>query len=150
MMTHTASYKRPESVLVVVYASNQVLLLQRKDDPHFWQSVTGSMLAKETQPIVSAWRELSEETGLIAKQGEMHDCKMATWFDIYPHWQYRYAEGVTRNLEHVFCFEMVKPVAITLSDEHIDYCWIAKKAALEKVISTTNREAILKFVKDEA
>lgn len=39
------NYKRPESVLVVIYAnsSGRVLMLQRRDDPDFWQSVTGSL-----------------------------------------------------------------------------------------------------------
>ncbi|PVF13341.1 dihydroneopterin triphosphate diphosphatase, partial [Yersinia pestis] len=34
------NYKRPESVLVVIYAksSGRVLMLQRRDDPDFWQS----------------------------------------------------------------------------------------------------------------
>ena len=38
-------YKRPVSVLVVIYAqdSKRVLMLQRRDDPEFWQSVTGSV-----------------------------------------------------------------------------------------------------------
>lgn len=139
-------YKRPESVLVVVYAQNQVLLLQRRDDPLFWQSVTGSMLSEETEPRESAIRELLEETGLTMAQGQMHDCEYSAWFDIYPHWLFRYAPGTTRNLEHVFCFEMATQAAITLSDEHLDYCWITKDEAVQKVISDTNRDAILKFV----
>ncbi len=38
-------YKRPVSVLVVIYAEDtkRVLMLQRRDDPDFWQSVTGSL-----------------------------------------------------------------------------------------------------------
>lgn len=139
-------YKRPESVLVVVHALDQVLLLQRKDDPTFWQSVTGSMLTEESHPLVSAIRELAEETGLKTEQGHMRDCECSAWFDIYPHWQFRYAPGVRRNLEHVFCFEMTAPVLVTLSDEHLDYCWLDKDKAAQKVISETNREAILRFV----
>lgn len=39
------NYKRPESILAVIYArsSGRVLMLQRRDDPDFWQSVTGSL-----------------------------------------------------------------------------------------------------------
>lgn len=39
------AYKRPVSVLVVIYAEDtkRVLMLQRRDDPDFWQSVTGSL-----------------------------------------------------------------------------------------------------------
>lgn len=39
------AYKRPVSILVVIYAQDtkRVLMLQRRDDPDFWQSVTGSV-----------------------------------------------------------------------------------------------------------
>lgn len=39
------AYKRPVSVLVVIYAEDtkRVLMLQQRDDPDFWQSVTGSL-----------------------------------------------------------------------------------------------------------
>ena len=38
-------YKNNQSVLVVIYAknTNRVLMLQRQDDPDFWQSVTGTI-----------------------------------------------------------------------------------------------------------
>ncbi|MEC7360158.1 MAG: dihydroneopterin triphosphate diphosphatase, partial [Pseudomonadota bacterium] len=37
------AYKKPESALVVLYDQHyRVLLLQRQDDPTFWQSVTGA------------------------------------------------------------------------------------------------------------
>lgn len=39
------AYKRPVSILVVIYAQDtkRVLMLQRRDDPDFCQSVTGSV-----------------------------------------------------------------------------------------------------------
>ncbi len=38
-------YKRPVSVLVVVHdPQGQVLLIERADQPGFWQSVTGSKM----------------------------------------------------------------------------------------------------------
>ena len=45
-------YKRPVSILVVIYAQDtkRVLMLQRRDDPDFWQSVTGSVEEGETAP----------------------------------------------------------------------------------------------------
>ncbi len=48
------AYKKPESALVVLYDQHyRVLLLQRQDDPTFWQSVTG---AKQNQyEIRSRW-----------------------------------------------------------------------------------------------
>ncbi len=141
-----SEFKRPESILVVVYAQNhQVLILQRQDWPDFWQSVTGSLLPDET-PYAGAIRELKEETGLTQIQGNLIDCESSEWFDIYPTWLHRYAKGVTRNLEHVFCFKVEKPLPITLSNEHSNYCWVTKKEALTKMISTTNYSAIDKVV----
>ncbi|MCE1736838.1 NUDIX domain-containing protein, partial [Enterobacter hormaechei] len=58
------AYKRPESVLVMIYAvdSKRVLMLQRRDDPEFWQSVTGS-LEQDEKPREAALREVQEEVG---------------------------------------------------------------------------------------
>ena len=46
------TYKLPVSVLVVIYAEDtkRVLMLQRRDDPEFWQSVTGSLEEGEPAP----------------------------------------------------------------------------------------------------
>jgi len=59
------SWKRPVSVLIVIYArdSGRVLMMQRRDDPDFWQSVTGSLEGDET-PVAAAKREVCEETGI--------------------------------------------------------------------------------------
>ncbi|VFS57708.1 Aspartate--tRNA ligase [Kluyvera cryocrescens] len=48
--TSNMLFKRPVSILVVIYAqdSQRVLMLQRRDDPDFWQSVTGSLEEGET------------------------------------------------------------------------------------------------------
>lgn len=141
------SVKRPESVLVIIATvKEEVLLLQRRDDPTFWQSVTGSMQLDEKQPIITAWRELAEETGFTEHDGNLQDCHYKEWFDIYPERQYRYAPGVTRNLEHVFCFKMpVKKIPI-LSQEHFTFVWLAKDQALTKVRSDSNRNAIKNYV----
>lgn len=139
-------YKRPESVIVVVYTQDsQVLLLQRNDWPDFWQSVTGSLDADET-PLQAARRELKEETGLSALEGMMQEAGESHWFDIYPEFLHRYAKGVTQNLEHVFYFELEKPVEIAISKEHKSCCWVTKKEALGMIISPTNIDAIRKYV----
>jgi dihydroneopterin triphosphate diphosphatase len=144
--TQSEKWKRPESVLVIVSAGNQVLLLQKRDVPTFWQSVTGSLLWQEDKPFDAAWRELKEETGLTAHEGKLVDCQYQERFRIYTYWQYRYAPGTTHNLEHVFCFVLKKPLEIKLSEEHLSYCWLEKEAAAKKVSSPSNRRAILKFV----
>ena len=88
--------KRPESALVVIYDDlDQVLAMQRQDDPSFWQSVTGSMELGET-PRDTAIREVFEETGIDVSQDALlfHDHKTVTEYVIRPLWRHRYEEGV--------------------------------------------------------
>lgn len=69
-------YKRPVSVLVVISAadSGRVLMLQRRDDPAFWQSVTGGLT--------------------------LTDCQRCIQFEIFSHFRHRYAPEVTHNTEY--------------------------------------------------
>src|SRR3989344_7570765 len=100
----TRKFKRPESVLVVVYTrTGKVLLLKRADDPDFWQSVTGSLLWEETEPRQAAARELREETGFRATEG-LRDLQLTHRYPILPKWRQRYAPEVRENTEHVFAF----------------------------------------------
>ncbi len=137
-------YKKPESVLVVIYtAATDILLMQRCDVPTFWQSVTGSLRDAET-PLEAARREVWEETGLV---GHVYDCQFQNRFEIKPPWRARYAPGVTHNTEHVFTLALPKRQEIRLNpNEHSRYCWLPRAEALEKVTSYTNRDAILMYV----
>ena len=84
-------YKRPESVLVVVYtATDEVLVLLRRQPPDFWQSVTGSLRWDEIDPLDAARRELREETGL-GDAVDVVDCGLINRFPILPPWRHRYA-----------------------------------------------------------
>ena len=82
------NYKNPNSVLVVIYAesTNRVLMLQRKDDSEFWQSVTGTLDEAET-PQQAAVREVKEETGIdiIAEHLNLIDCNESVVFEIFRH-----------------------------------------------------------------
>ena len=58
------SYKRPISVLVVIHTQDgQVLLIERAQQPGFWQSVTGSQDEGDADLLQTALREVHEETG---------------------------------------------------------------------------------------
>lgn len=138
-------FKRPESVLVVVYAlTGQVLLLRRADDPSFWQSVTGSLEWQENL-CQAAERELYEETGLKAIKS-LQDLKVVNRYPILPRWRARYAADVQENTEHAFACVLPGPTPITLNPrEHAEYAWFSFAEAAAKVTSWTNREIILKI-----
>jgi len=139
------AFRRPESVLVVVYTPTEILLLKRNADFEFWQSVTGSLEPDET-PDEAAARELFEETGIAGIQ--LVDCHHHAYFDIAPHWQARFAPGVTRNKEHVFLCPLDARCDITLApEEHTDYIWLDYQQSIERVSSFTNRDAIEQFVR---
>jgi dATP pyrophosphohydrolase len=134
-------YKTPISVLVLIHTADlQVLLLERADHPGFWQSVTGSQEAGETLRE-TALREVLEETGLDASAVE--DWQASNVYEIYPHWRYRYAPGVTHNIEHLFGLELSQAVPVILApQEHLNYQWVDWRAAAQRVFSWTNVEAL--------
>ena len=138
-------YKIPVSVLVVIHTrALDVLLLERADRPGFWQSVTGSQDVEGELLRDTAIRELKEETGLDADEYLLTDWQKQNEYEIYPHWRYRYAPGVTRNTEHVFGLTLPKKISVTIAPhEHLQYDWLPWQAAAEKVFSWSNREAIL-------
>lgn len=137
-------WKRPESVLVVVYTADlQVLMLERRQPAGFWQSVTGS-LEWDEDPPAAARRELAEETGL---EGIPRDCKMTQDFPILPEWRSRYSPDIHSNREHVFAMQLPDACEIQLNPaEHVRYAWLDKPTAMERCFSWTNRDAIEKLV----
>ena len=142
-MTLEKPYKLPVSVLVVVYTPDfNVLLLERADKPGFWQSVTGSQLEGETLQE-TATRELFEETGLDARRYGLVDWRKQNVFEIYPHWRYRYAPGITQNTENVFSLEVPHMVDVALAPrEHLAYAWMPWREAAERAFSWSNAQAI--------
>ena len=146
MCPQAKKFKRPESVLVAVYTrTGKVLLLQRADDPDFWQSVTGSLLWEETEPRQAAARELREETGLMTTEG-LRDLQLAYCYPILPKWRPRYAPEVRENTEHVFALELPAEILIKVHPaEHSSHGWFTFDEAAGKVASWTNREVILKL-----
>ncbi|MCU7842957.1 MAG: dihydroneopterin triphosphate diphosphatase [Candidatus Thiodiazotropha sp. (ex Monitilora ramsayi)] len=135
-------YKRPESVLVVVYnAGGEVLLLRRTRPADFWQSVTGSLAWGES-PLHAARRELYEETGIMAGS-RLVDLSHSVRFPILPAWRGRYASNARSNLEHWFALPLPQRRLIRLSrQEHSAYRWLPYLQAVRQATSWTNRKAI--------
>lgn len=141
-----AQYKRPISVLVVIYTEGMdVLLLERADHPGYWQSVTGSCEPGEAL-IDTAIREVREETGIDARLYELSDWQTQNVYEIYPHWRHRYQPGITQNTEHVFGLRLPKRLEVRIAQgEHLGFQWLPLQEAAEKVFSPSNREAILQL-----
>ena len=142
------NYKNPNSVLVVIYAesTNRVLMLQRKDDLEFWQSVTGTLEEGETS-WQAAVREVKEETGIdiIAEHLNLIDCNESVVFEIFPHFRYKYAPNVTHCREHWFLVAVKQEFEPILS-EHLAYRWLEAKQAAELTKSPNNAKVIEKYL----
>lgn len=140
-------YKRPESVLVLVYTTaGEVLLMERRQPDAYWQSVTGS-LAWGEHATAAAAREVEEETGLCVAD-RLVDCGYENTFEILPAWRDRYAPDVRSNTEHVFRVEYTGRPEVRINlDEHRQFEWLPLPEALERASSRTNREAMRRFVK---
>ncbi|WP_109082773.1 dihydroneopterin triphosphate diphosphatase [Aggregatibacter kilianii] len=141
-------YKNNQSVLVVIYAEStrRVLMLQRRDDPDFWQSVTGSLEADET-PNETAIRELWEEVRLKieAKSTALLDCNESIEFEIFPHFRYKYAPNVTHCREHWFLLAVEQEFTPELT-EHLAFQWVSPTRAIQMTKSPNNAEAIRKYL----
>jgi len=143
------SFKIPESVLVVIHTPQlEVLLIERADQPGFWQSVTGSMDRLDEPLALTAAREVLEETGISARPEDFRDWALANVYEIYPVWRHRYAPGVTHNTEHVFSLCVPPGTAVTLSPrEHSAWQWLPYREAADRCFSPSNAEAVLMLPK---
>ena len=140
-------YRRPESVLVVLYDQHhRVLIMQREDDPDFWQSVTGT-LEPDERPRHTAYREVTEETGIDLKALGLKLSPQLTknQYIIRPQWRHRYPPNTLCNIEYVFAAQIPADIPIILT-EHLAYRWVSVEEASQIVWSETNRNAILQFV----
>lgn len=142
-------YKNNKSVLVLIYAEStkRVLMMQRKDDPAFWQSVTGSIENNET-PYQTALREVKEETGIdiIAQNLSLYDTKQCFEFEIFPQFRYKYAPDITHFSEHWFLLALKEEI-FPLLTEHLAFKWLDKQSAMEITKSSNNARAIQQFIK---
>ena len=133
-------FKIPESILVMIYAGQQVLLLERAQPEGFWQSVTGSLEPGESWRD-AAVRELREETGFAAEG--LVDTGVRNRFPIVPPWRERYAPEVEFNEERIFTLALPEPQVPQLRhQEHVNFAWLPAVEAARRTGSWTNRDAI--------
>lgn len=141
------TYKNNQSVLVVIYSlhSNQILMLRRKDDPSFWQSVTGTIEMNE-QPFMTAIREVKEETGIdiIAQNLALYDCNQSVKFEIFPQFRYKYAPLTIYGIEHWFLLNIPNEIVPELT-EHLEYRWVSVEEAISLTKSPNNANAIRQY-----
>ena len=142
--------KIPISVLVVIYKSNRdVLLIERADRSGFWQSVTGSLDARDEDLVLAATREVFEETGIVVETlpvGALRNMHHKIEYEIYPEWRFRYAPGVTKNTEHWFALQVPDYTQVKLAPrEHVAYEWLPFQEAAKKCFSRSNGDAILRL-----
>jgi dATP pyrophosphohydrolase len=148
----TRAFKIPESVLVVIHtAALDVLLLERADQPGFWQSVTGSKDTAQESLTETAIREVAEETGIVVGSPEvplahLRDWHMRNVYEIYPVWRHRYEPGVMHNTEHVFGLVVPRDTPVRLAArEHLASVWLPWREAADRCFSPSNAEAILQL-----
>ena len=144
-MPEPRPHKIPESVLVVIHTpALEVLLIERADQPGYWQSVTGSLDAPDEPLADTARREVLEETGI--QGGTLRDWGLANVYEIYSIWRHRYAPGVTHNTEYVFGLTVDADTPVVLNPrEHLRYRWLPWREAAELCFSPSNAEAILQL-----
>jgi dATP pyrophosphohydrolase len=140
-------YKIPESVLVVIHTPElDVLLIERAQNPGFWQSVTGSKDSLDEPLVETAVREVWEETGIRVAPDHLRDWQLSNVYDIYTTWRHRYAPDVLKNTEHVFSLQVPRGTEVVLAPrEHRDFMWLPWREAADKCFSPSNAEAILQL-----
>lgn len=142
-------FRRPESVLVIVYtAALECLLLERVAPEGFWQSVTGTLRRDET-PAEAAAREVREETGL--DPAGLRDANVTRRFPILPEWRSRFAPDISENTEYLWYLELPERQPVTLDPtEHRAYRWLPLDYAIREASSWTNREGLERLARGSA
>ena len=130
-------------MVVVQVPPNLTLLLKRQPPGEFWQSVTGSMEWSEQRPLQTSVRELKEETGIVAEPDQFKNWQRRFRYSIPSQLLYRYQDGVSFNVEHMFSIQLSEVVPIQIvADEHQEFQWIRIQDAIDLVWSWSNREAL--------
>jgi len=144
-----AGHKIPVSVLVLIHTpALDVLLIERAQQPGYWQSVTGSIDDPAEPLAATAAREVEEETGIRIGSAEVPEHALRDWhltnvYEIYPLWRHRYPPGVWKNTEHVFSLQVPAGIPVRLAArEHRALLWLPWQEAAALCFSASNAEAI--------
>ena len=139
-------------MLVVIHTpALEVLLIERADQPGYWQSVTGSKDATDEPLAQTCIREVAEEAGIAVGTPavpltNLRDWQQRTVYEIYPIWRHRYAPGVTHNTEHVFGLTVPAGTPVQLAPrEHLRHAWLPWREAAQRCFSPSNAQAILQL-----
>ena len=139
----TTEFKRPESILLVIYTRCGDALLLKRCTPPFgvWQSVSGSLHWDE-QPETAARRELAEETGIV-HTGALAATGVVNRFEIVPEARHLYAPDTVINIEHVYTLELAEQLPVHIDPaEHSAYRWLPVSEAVDQVWSWSNKAAL--------
>ena len=135
---------KPHVTVAAVIEQDQRFLVVEEHTPNglAFNQPAGHLENNESL-IDAVKREVLEETDLDATQYKLEDWQFAQTYEIYEHWRYRYAPGVTENVEHVFGLELPAAVDVKLAPrEHVAFEWVDWRDAAKRVFSWTNVEAL--------
>ena len=129
-------HKIPESVLVVIHTPALDVLLIRRADAGTWQSVTGSKDAPDEPFVITAIREVAEETGL-------GDLRLRAEIETID-WYFRFRGRLIHKVCHFYLMESDSAVTSPQRDEGITACrWETFERAAE-LVSYENARAVLR------
>lgn len=125
-------------VLVVRRTDGDVLAFERADAPGSWQLPQGGLEDGET-PVDAAWRELREETGLLAG-----DVRLAgehpewTVYELPEQWRKKSWLGQAHRW---FFFELVDDTTTPSPDgsEFVSWAWFSPQRLIEQVAGFRKR-----------
>lgn len=125
---------RASVVAIIVNSAGEVMAFERGDLPGQWQLPQGGMDEGET-PVVAAWRELGEETGLTER-----DVDLVAEF---PEWTaYQWPDGPRKNgrigqAQRWFTFRVRHDSIVPVPDgvEFRDWKWVTVKWLIDEAVA---------------
>ena len=141
-MPSAAAFKRPESVLVVIHTSRARVPVARARRAARFLAIGDRDVALGRDARPNAQRARCARRRACGPHG-LRDAHVQRAFPILPAWRERYAPDVETNLEHLWYLELPQAQRIRRNEaEHCADEWLDLDAAIRKVSSWTNREAL--------